>query len=237
MTGKEEGKMKGTRTLLCSSFMSAALLSVGMLSGCNNRPAPVPPPKAPVSEPEVAPDVEHRISYSGETLAVIAAWYTGRATNWQAIRDANPGLRPERLNLGQIIMIPGDLVVQHDPMPKRFVTDNAAKVRSKVTTELKPTDGVPADVGTDPYEEGAVPGTTTGMEKVPAEIVKDAPDPLPVEPSMGSEVPEVVKEAPKVKDVPAVGSQPANGGGQPTKDAPPAMDSEREKLLDELLAQ
>lgn len=234
--------MKGTRTLLCSSIMGAAILSAGVLSGCNNRPAPVPPPKPPVNEPEVTPDVEHRISYSGETLAVIAAWYTGRAANWQAIRDANPGLRPERLNLGQIIMIPGDLVVQHEPMPKRFVTDNAAKARAKGTGEPKPSEGVPADIGSDPFDEGAIPGTQKAIEKVPAEIVKDAPDPLPAGPDLGTgaaegAIPDVVKEAPKVDDVPPAGGQPTNVGAQPTKDAPPAMDSEREKLLDELLAQ
>ena len=175
-------------------------------------------------------DVVILISYSGETLAVIAAWYTGRATNWQAIRDANPGLRPERLNLGQIIMIPGDLVVQPEPMPKRFVTDNAAKARAKGTTEPKPTDGVSADFGAAPFDGGAMPDTPAATEKVPAEIVKDASEPLPVEPPVNAEVPEVVKETPKANDVPAVGSQP-------TKEAPPAMDSEREKLLDELLAQ
>ncbi len=229
--------MKGTRTLLCSSIMSAAILSAGSLSlaGCNRQPAPPPPPKAPMNEPEVAPDVEHRISYSGETLAVIAAWYTGRAANWQAIRDANPGLRPQRLNLGQVVIIPGDLVVQHEPMPKRFVTDNAAKVRSK-GTESKPVEG---DIGTDPYAEGAVPGTQTGIEKVPPEIVKDAPDPLPVEPDMGSRVPDVVKETPKPDPVPSIEKEPVAPvpPKDSTKEAPPAMDSEREKLLDELLAQ
>ena len=264
--------MKGTRTLLCSSilrvgffrvgFLSVALISIGSvtLGGCNNKPAPVPPPQQPVAEPEVAADVEHRISYSGETLAVIAAWYTGRATNWQAIRDANPGLRPERLNLGQVILIPGDLVVQHEPMPKRFVTDNAAKARAKAAADTKPLDeatGADTDTATDPYNsdpyssepssEDKAPSAIADEPSVPSAVAKEKADPLAIDPGFESEPPAAVgtveKEAPK-KPTPApyVAAEPpvvSPTAVPPTakEAAPPAMDSEREKLLDELLAQ
>ena len=39
---------------------------------------------------------EHRVKWSGETLSLIAKWYTGSYGNWKAIAQANSGLNPNR---------------------------------------------------------------------------------------------------------------------------------------------
>lgn len=65
--------------------------------------------------------VSHTIRYSGETLAVIAQWYTGSAVNWNRIMEHNPDVSPTALRLGQVIQIPLELVVKDDPMPESFL--------------------------------------------------------------------------------------------------------------------
>src|SRR5262249_17106027 len=90
--------------------------AVGVLmAGCVQQPQPTAP-KA-VTEPQPT-YLEHTIMFSGETLADIATWYTGKATNWQAIRDANPSVNPSRLRLSQVILVPRNLVVNDKPFTK-----------------------------------------------------------------------------------------------------------------------
>ncbi len=60
---------------------------------------------------------EHKVR-PGETLSMIARQYLGDANKWRAIRDANPGLNPDLLKVGQVIRIPpaGDATsVQGEP--------------------------------------------------------------------------------------------------------------------------
>ena len=94
----------------------AGVLIVG---GCNTAP----PPEPVEVEVEPPPPVmyEHQVRYQGETLGVISRWYTGKSTNWKMIVDANPGMRPERINIGDTILIPQELVVQEEPLPKRAI--------------------------------------------------------------------------------------------------------------------
>ncbi len=65
--------------------------------------------------------VEHTIRFTGETLALIAQWYTGSSTNWQRILESNPGVAPTALRKGQVIQIPIALAVKTDPLPESFV--------------------------------------------------------------------------------------------------------------------
>ena len=61
-------------------------------------------------------DVLHTVKYGGESLDLVALWYTGRAENWRRLRDHNrikvPGLTP-----GQEVLIPRELVWRLDPLP------------------------------------------------------------------------------------------------------------------------
>ena len=70
--------------------------------------------------------VEHTVQYRGETLSVIALWYTGDAENWTRIQDANPDLDRRNLTPGQQVTIPPELVVRSEPMPRSFVHSTRA---------------------------------------------------------------------------------------------------------------
>jgi len=60
----------------------------------------------------------HTVKYPGETLALIAEWYTGSMANWREIAKFNPGLNPNLIRLGDQIKIPSHLVKRTDPLPK-----------------------------------------------------------------------------------------------------------------------
>jgi nucleoid-associated protein YgaU len=58
-------------------------------------------------EPAPAPSRMRRYEIQeGDTLESIARKLLGRKSRWTRIRDANPGLKPERLRPGQTILIP-----------------------------------------------------------------------------------------------------------------------------------
>jgi hypothetical protein len=63
----------------------------------------------------------HKVSYEGENLALISAWYTGSYKNWPAILKNNPQMSPTKMRIGQVINVPRDLVRQTEPMPKEFL--------------------------------------------------------------------------------------------------------------------
>jgi hypothetical protein len=121
------------------------------------------------NEPQPA-YLEHTITFSGETLADIAAWYTGRATNWQVIRDANPNLKPNNLKLGQVVLIPRSIVVNEKPFTK-----NSLKRTPAHAPEASPT---PASTENEPVPgPNATPAPETGAQNpaVPAPVATEAP--------------------------------------------------------------
>ncbi|MBW1732411.1 MAG: LysM peptidoglycan-binding domain-containing protein [Deltaproteobacteria bacterium] len=105
-------------------------------------PAPPPPPKE-VEKPQPQPEkkveppplppkppyLEHVVRWSGETLSLIAKWYTGKFNNWGALAEANPEINPRRMRKGNIIRIPWELLTTEKPMPKSFVDRFAPKKR------------------------------------------------------------------------------------------------------------
>ena len=64
---------------------------------------------------------EHRVKWSGETLSLIAKWYTGRYGSWKAIAQANPGLNPNRIAVGNIINIPPEMMKTKKPLPRKVI--------------------------------------------------------------------------------------------------------------------
>ncbi len=94
-----------------------SLLSIGLLFiGCaKEQPQPV---QIQESVPEY---VQHVVRYSGETLGIIAKWYTGDFNKWSDIVKANPGIKPNRISLGDKIKIPYEVVTNDSPMPKSAV--------------------------------------------------------------------------------------------------------------------
>lgn len=64
--------------------------------------------------------IVHKVQRRGETLAIIAKWYTGNSANWKSLTKANPGLNPQQLKIGSQVKIPGNLLVTREPMSPEF---------------------------------------------------------------------------------------------------------------------
>lgn len=60
----------------------------------------------------------HTISRPGETLIALARWYTGDSRNWEAIAEANPGLTPTRIHVGDTVKILGNLLITRKQLPR-----------------------------------------------------------------------------------------------------------------------
>jgi hypothetical protein len=208
-------------------------------SGCSDRSRENPPPPAQNTAPTEPEPLIHQVSYSGETLALIASWYTGKSTNWTLIRDANPGIRPQRINLGQRIVIPGNLVSERSPMPKKFVQDSIAKLRQSPRNDESEADD------REGAEKEAVPSPDSGTTEPPKQPVDE--ENIDINELIGKDQVEENKQNPPA--VPAVTPAPSventgpaeNTGSVGTEERPAKTptpgDAERDKLLDELLAQ
>lgn len=111
------------------------------------EPATAPPketqtvpekPAGAVQEPPPPPVKEtkpifymHTVKHGGETLSIIALWYTGNHGNWKEIAQANPDMKPNRIFPGNEILIPEGLLKTRDPLPKEFVD----RINSKANKE------------------------------------------------------------------------------------------------------
>ncbi|MGD9174865.1 MAG: LysM domain-containing protein, partial [Desulfobacterales bacterium] len=63
----------------------------------------------------------HQVRWRGETLSFIAKWYTGHYNNWKALAQANPGLNPNHIILGNRIYIPPEMLKTKKALPRKFV--------------------------------------------------------------------------------------------------------------------
>ncbi|MGD8271928.1 MAG: LysM domain-containing protein [Desulfobacterales bacterium] len=63
----------------------------------------------------------HQVKWRGETLSLIAKWYTGHYGNWKALAQANPNLNPNRIALGNRIYIPPELIKTKKLLPRKVV--------------------------------------------------------------------------------------------------------------------
>ncbi len=120
------------------------------------QPAPeVPPspveikPETPVAVPDT-PAIEvpspaepeprfylHEVRWPEETLSHIAKWYTGTVKNWKAIAKANPELDIKKIDIGDTISIPEDLLTSRKPMPHSFVRSAARKKSTSLSSSNK----------------------------------------------------------------------------------------------------
>ncbi len=91
------------------------------------------PQKTVPSRVEPPPYV-HIIRRSGETLVAISRWYTGSADNWKRLVDANKGLNPRRVRVGDKILIPGELMITQETMPADFMATKIQEDRASITS-------------------------------------------------------------------------------------------------------
>ena len=144
------------------------------------QPAPeVPPapveikPETPVGVPDT-PALEiltsatsesrfylHKVRWPEETLSHIAKWYTGTVKNWKAIAKANPELDPKKIDTGDTISIPEDLLTSRKPMPLSFMrasvrkkgipssSSNKTSIKSESPKLFRPIESEPSIIETD----------------------------------------------------------------------------------------
>ena len=62
---------------------------------------------------------KHTVRWPGESLSLIASWYTGSFKNWRKLAKANPGLNPNRIKGGNVIMIPPSMLKTRVPLPQK----------------------------------------------------------------------------------------------------------------------
>ena len=100
----------------------------------------------------------HTVKYPGESLSIIAAWYTGDLQNWKKLAQVNPTLNPSRIFIGNKIRIPRAMMKTHSPMPQKFVNKFIGRKSGK-TQKAKPAPAVTPEKKSPPAE--------TGQEDVP----------------------------------------------------------------------
>jgi hypothetical protein len=62
---------------------------------------------------------EHTVRWRGESLSLIAKWYTGHLENWKALAKANPALNPNRILVGNVIYIPQEMMKTKEILPRK----------------------------------------------------------------------------------------------------------------------
>jgi hypothetical protein len=143
---KPSVQLKIVRVFLCLTFL-------WVCSGCASIEKLIKPKskeaQAEAAQPgaeskakpakEAQPDqLVHTVRWSGETLSIIAKWYTGSFQNWKVLADANPGLDPDRIRIGDMIVIPTRIVKTREPMPRDFLPTSSPQEKPKDTEKEEP---------------------------------------------------------------------------------------------------
>ncbi len=61
----------------------------------------------------------HTVRWPGESLSLIAGWYTGSTRNWRKLAEINPAINPNRIKAGDVILIPAALLKTRDALPQK----------------------------------------------------------------------------------------------------------------------
>lgn len=80
----------------------------------------------------------HTVRWPGETLPMIAKWYTADHRNADALAYANPTINPERLRVGNRIFIPVNLIKKRNPLPETYIKRFNKKARPQKSLIKKP---------------------------------------------------------------------------------------------------
>ncbi|MBW2109328.1 MAG: LysM peptidoglycan-binding domain-containing protein [Deltaproteobacteria bacterium] len=145
-----------TRISYAHTLSSLWLTAVLVLAGCADTSKTVAPPvehpsvstapavptkaartagqePAPEIIPRPAPLV-HTVTWRGETLSIIAKWYTGKFANWTLLAKANPDLHPNRIHHGDHVVIPAEILKTRTPLPKNFLARLRSTSRKKAVS-------------------------------------------------------------------------------------------------------
>ncbi|MCX7953083.1 MAG: LysM domain-containing protein [Deltaproteobacteria bacterium] len=106
------------------SLISSVLAFFLIAYGCAKKQTS----KVSVTQPS-NPYFEHTVEFKGETLPIIAEWYTNDRNNWKIILNENPWLQPNNLKHGDKIKIPRQLVQRVDTLPESFVAQKRRQTK------------------------------------------------------------------------------------------------------------
>ena len=151
MCGKQQKIAKGLLALSLIWILNCCAYQHPPLQPAPEEPPPPVEirPETPVSEPmmPVEPKFEtdtpeprfylHKVRWPEETLSHIAKWYTGAVKNWNAIAKTNPELDPKKIDVGDTISIPEELLTSRKPMPHSFVRASVRKKSAPLSSSKK----------------------------------------------------------------------------------------------------
>ena len=170
-----------------------ALSAISLIGSCvSTQKAPEPafePPPVETMEPAASkPEQEtkpadaeifftHTVKWTGESLSIIAAWYTGELENWKLLAEANPELKPNLIRIGDEIRIPEGLMVTSETLPFDFVAKYVPSLKRGRTASPAPApekkqwpEGAREDVG----ETAPAAGGTAAKEDEASPPVDEA---------------------------------------------------------------
>jgi len=119
----------------------------------------------------------HPVKWEGETLSILAKWYTGSLDNWKAIAKVNPVLDPNRIIIGNEIRIPTSLLITRNPMPKSFLAGFGLEKKIKLPASERNIRSSPAGV---PASDKIQPPEVPNQQIPPAVIPQTRPEIKPV---------------------------------------------------------
>ncbi|MFM1848008.1 MAG: hypothetical protein RL417_1482 [Pseudomonadota bacterium] len=145
---------------------TVAILSLLAVQACAGRHSSNPEMSGASVTP---PYVPHTIAFQGETLGVIAKWYTGSANNWTAIAEANPGVDPRKLRIGQVINVPEAIAAKREPFGGDFVGQGKKVEESATAAPTQVAKVAAGEVVVDAAVESA-PAPELTAEETPARV-------------------------------------------------------------------
>jgi hypothetical protein len=116
--------------MMRSLVLSLAVAVVGT-TGCQ------PKRNYPSSNYPVEAYFTHEVRYQGETMGLIANWYTGSTDNYTILASENPSIDLNRMRIGDRIRIPERMLIRREELPNRVV-------KSAPKNDSKPSDGAVA---------------------------------------------------------------------------------------------
>ena len=126
------------RTGKCLFALTMCLMALACAANKQTVQETAPPPPE-VQMPEF---LLHRV-LPGETMASIAKWYTGKASDWRELAQHNPDLKPWNLKRGDLVKIPLAMATAHTNQPEH---STAPKKHSKATQKTDAAkDSAPAE--------------------------------------------------------------------------------------------
>lgn len=166
------------------------MLAVFLAIGCSKRPAG---PQKPIVN-----YINHTVRFEGETLGLIARWYTRSTESWKEILAHNPGLDVYRIRQGQVIRVPDFLVRRDSPMPQEFV------LSAHAASSTSESGSVPTEQAKEPEESILAPTPSADQAALQAENELSAEPLLQREPLGPPEkaLPEAGRSEPMVEDAP-----------------------------------